>query len=164
VESNGHTQQATAIWRQLLEGLIGLGPLVPLLMPLLLGIAFVVSEILLNLLSGSRAGLGFPIEWTIEVAWFVGGLLGACALVSVIFFAESTARSRIYAISVLIGLLAGLTVAVHWLSALAADATGRVLHPYGWRWSTLALMLTGPIIIGVVRIAWIVRLLLIPRK
>jgi hypothetical protein len=129
-------------------------------MPLLLGVAFVVSEILLNLLSGSGGRLGFSIEWTIEVAWFVGGLLGACALVSVIFFEESITASRVYAISTLMGLLVGVTAAIHWLSMLAADAMGRFLRPYGWRWSTLAITLTGPIIIGIVRITWILRRLL----
>lgn len=162
VKDGEQTGRVAPTWRQWLEGLIGLGPLVPLLMPLLLGVGFVFIEILLNFLSDPPAGLRFPIEWvlTLEGAWCVGGLLGAWALASAIFLEESIAQSRILAIGALMGLLAGLTVGVHWLYELGANATGHMNHPYGWSWNTLALVVTGPMVIGGFRAVRIARRLL----
>lgn len=149
----------------MLEGLIGLVPLVPLLLPPFLGVAFVLIVWVLTFLSDPGAMLDVRIEELRAIAsgimQLVGALIGTSALVSVIFFEGSTARSRFRALTTLLGLLAGLTVAVLWLCAMAAK--GPLDRPYGWTWSTLALLLTGPTIIAVGRIVWILRHLLTRR-
>lgn len=146
-------------WLRWLQVIVGVGPLVPLLGPPLLGVAFTLIIFVIELGNDPRILLNFRLHHLAEMAsgiiWLWSALFGLWALVSAIFLDDKLARSRLYLLTNLLGLLTGLVTAVLWLGEMTVRIP--IDRPYAWSVSTLAMLLVGPMIIGILQTIWILR-------